>query len=167
MGLYLLSRGPHCESPWTNGQITSGQWRLGSRGTRSYQEPGSRGTTFIGPSPLYFTTVPPSLGNPPPRANPSRFCTLPLPESSATPSSARKADSPLHVSARNFPPLTSLYLYLRNVFAGRMNIEAPSSRFYRLPVGMVVSLFQWICFLLRWDVVEEYMVISTNNLLTT
>lgn len=106
MGLYLLSRGPHCESPWTNGQITSGQWRLGSRGTRSYQEPGSRGTTFIGPSPLYFTTVPPSLGNPPPRVNPSRFCTLPLPESSATPSSARKADSPLHVSARNFPPLT-------------------------------------------------------------
>ena len=61
----------------------------------------------------------------------------------------------------------SLYLYLRNVFAGRMNIEASSSRFYRLSVGMVVSLFQWSCFFLRWDVVEWYnMVISTNNLLT-
>lgn len=44
MGLYLLSRGPHCESPWTNGQITSGQWRRGSKGTRSYRRRRSKGT---------------------------------------------------------------------------------------------------------------------------
>lgn len=47
MGLYLLSRGPHCESPWTNGQITSGQWRRGSKGTRSYRRRPLQGNDFI------------------------------------------------------------------------------------------------------------------------
>lgn len=56
MGLYLLSRGPHCESPWTNGQITSGQWRRGSKGTRSYRGRRSKGTTLPSshpPPPLF------------------------------------------------------------------------------------------------------------------
>ena len=161
MGLYLLSRGPHCESPWTNGQITSGQWRLGSRGTRSYQERGSRKTTFIGPSPLYFTTVSLSLSlsfflflfstNYPPHANPARFCTIPLPESSAMlPSASEKRIRRYTSLPRNFPPLTLLSLCLRNVSADGMNIEAFSpvfEAFKSLERGWFFVCFNGGCFL--------------------
>lgn len=114
MGLYLLSRGPHCESPWTNGQITSGQWRLGSKGTPflPQQELGlEAGDDFYrARSPLFY----------------DRFHLLPdqLPESSATPPSARKADSPLHVSSPKFPspslhfPLPSPPLLEDTVYSG-------------------------------------------------
>lgn len=76
MGLYLLSRGPHCESPWTNGQITSGQWRRGSKGTRSYRGRRSKGTTlppfpFPSPSPSSLT---PFILRPPPYSRRRRRC---------------------------------------------------------------------------------------------
>lgn len=91
-----------------------------------------------GPSLLYFTTVSPTTIHPLfplCETNPSRFCTLPLPESSASLPSARKADSPLHVSARNFLPLFHLPWSWPPRETGRMNIEAPS-RFFGLPPGM-------------------------------
>jgi len=79
MGLYLLSRGPHCESPWTNGQITSGQWRRGSKGTRSYRGCRSKGTTLPPfPFPAFpfpaFPPFTPFILRPPPYSHRRRRC---------------------------------------------------------------------------------------------
>lgn len=170
MGLYLLSRGPHCESPWTNGQITSGQWRLGSRGTRSYQERGSRRTTFIGPSPLYFTTVSLSLSlcfsflyQP----SPARFCTIPLPESSATLSPAPEKRIRRYTSLPEIFLSWLFYLSLpEKPFRGWNEYRGFQAGFSKVSKGNDFSfVLMGIVFFLGLKVLEERAWVPLCNLL--
>lgn len=128
MGLYLLSRGPHCESPWTNGQITSGQWRRGSKGTRSYRGRRSKGTTLPpSRSPFRFSPssrppAPPFILRPPPYSRRRRRCHPPEKRIRRYTSASKFPSDCPYFSPLPRPPTAfrSRFLSLLEIFDGKI-----------------------------------------------